>query len=117
MRLPTARTFHRSDGGKEVPSGGPDAHSRQAGDLVRPPFLSLLILLAFTGALASPQMAPEDIGVLTPVVEAALGERALKEFLQTHPLSDGPALAERVERVGRRVAAASDRPSAVADVE
>jgi predicted Zn-dependent protease len=63
--------------------------------------------------LAAPA-SPDDVHVLTPVVEAALGEKSLQEFLRQHTLSEDVALAQRVERVGRKVAAAGDRPNLTA---
>lgn len=79
------------------------------------------ILLAFLlaagvspGAESPPVRSSDSIEILTPVVEAALGEKTLQEFLHQHPFSDDEAMAQRVEQVGRRVAAASDRPTLTA---
>jgi len=48
--------------------------------------------------------------ILTPAKEAALGERALTEFLAKRRLSENGSLLLRVDRIGRRLAAVSDRP-------
>jgi predicted Zn-dependent protease len=48
--------------------------------------------------------------VITPSVEEAWGQDAYKRFMKDHAESDDVDLAKRVSRVGRRVAAVSDRP-------
>jgi predicted Zn-dependent protease len=71
-------------------------------------------ILYAAGSAVKPASSPptaEPIAGLTPAVEAALGQKTLDEFLSSHTLSDDPSLALRVERIGRKVAAASDRPT------
>lgn len=48
--------------------------------------------------------------VVSPAQEVALGEKVRQEFLREHPLSADGNLAVRVDGVGRKVAAISDRP-------
>ena len=62
--------------------------------------------------LATSWVVPQERtpAVVSPPAEIALGEKALVEFLDSHPLSTDGNMALRVDGIGRAVARVSDRP-------
>ena len=71
----------------------------------------LAITAAFwCGCHTVPQTGRKQVLVLPEAQEIAMGVSAYEETLATEPLSQNAALVEMVNRVGRRIASAADRP-------
>jgi predicted Zn-dependent protease len=68
---------------------------------------ALLALAALAACETVPSTGRSEINLLDPAVEAQLGDKAFAEVEAQHKISHDPAANATVERVGRRLAAAS----------
>ena len=85
-------------------------HTRPA---VLAPFLLLVLLGSFGFAVAcatNPVTGRSQLALMTVDQEIAMGRQAHQEVLQTMGAYDDPELQRYVDRIGQRLAAASERP-------
>ena len=67
-------------------------------------------LLFLAGCIKAPGTARDQVIFLSEEKEIALGVSAFRDVLRQARLSNNPAINEMVNRVGRRIAAAADKP-------
>jgi predicted Zn-dependent protease len=73
------------------------------------PILIFLLALSGCATLYNPATGRNEAIFLNSQAEVSIGESVIPEFLNKHPLSNDPALNERLRRIGGRLANASDR--------
>ena len=67
-------------------------------------------LSSLTGCVRAPGTARDQLIFISEDKEIAMGVRAYREILRQAPLSANPEINELVNRVGRRIAAAANKP-------
>lgn len=71
--------------------------------------LGWLLNLSGCSTLHNSATGKNELIFINSATEVAMGRNVQKDLLKKHPLADDPALQERAQRVGKRVADVSDR--------
>ncbi|MDR4502729.1 MAG: M48 family metallopeptidase [Nitrospirales bacterium] len=75
------------------------------------PLVCLIVILALNACQKAPGTARDQFIYISEEKEIALGLSAFREVLASAPLSTNPEITLMVNRVGRRIAAAANKPT------